>query len=146
MYRNILLATDGSECALRATDHAACLAKQTNAKLKLITVYPSVIPALGVVDVGLADQYIEAQEGCIKAEFSELIARTEAITLKYEILFDSVKSSGTASDEIIAYATKINTDLIVVGHRGLNTVQSFFLGSTSERIVHSAPCSVLVVR
>ena len=37
-------------------------------------------------------------------------------------------------------------DLIVVGTRGLGGAKRLVLGSVSTRLVHDAPCSVLVVR
>ena len=40
--------------------------------------------------------------------------------------------------------TRIETDLLVVGSRGLHGMRS--LGSVSERVAHEARCSVLVVR
>ena len=38
-----------------------------------------------------------------------------------------------------------NADLIVMGRRGLSSLQEVFLGSVSNYILHHAPCSVLVV-
>lgn len=53
---------------------------------------------------------------------------------------------GDAANEIIEYALSKKIDLIVVGSRGLNAIQGWWWGSVSRKLVHYAPCSVLVVR
>lgn len=47
-------------------------------------------------------------------------------------------------DSPVDALTRIDTDLLVVGSRGLQGLRS--LGSVSERVAHDARCSVLVVR
>ena len=52
---------------------------------------------------------------------------------------------GTIYEEVLAWATKLGIDLIVVGaHRP--SAADYLLGPNSARIVRHAKCSVLVVR
>ena len=53
--------------------------------------------------------------------------------------------AGDPADQILTYAAQAAADLIVVGHRGLNAVQRFLVGSVSTKIMTHAPCAVLVV-
>jgi nucleotide-binding universal stress UspA family protein len=53
---------------------------------------------------------------------------------------------GDPHPEIVKYAKKHKCDLIVMGHRGLNTFQRMFLGSVAKRVIEDAPCSVFVVK
>lgn len=53
---------------------------------------------------------------------------------------------GDAATEILEVARQQHSDLIVCGSRGLNSVSSWLLGSVSRKLVHYAPCSVLVVK
>jgi nucleotide-binding universal stress UspA family protein len=53
---------------------------------------------------------------------------------------------GDAFEEINRYIEEHPTELILVGSRGLSGVKSWLLGSLSRKLVHGAPCSVLVVR
>ena len=46
---------------------------------------------------------------------------------------------------VIVNAAK-DADLVIVGTRGLNTVQSLLVGSVSSKVVHRATSDVLVVR
>ena len=48
--------------------------------------------------------------------------------------------------EINLYIDDHPAELILVGSRGLSGVRSWLLGSLSRKLVHNAPCSVLVVR
>jgi nucleotide-binding universal stress UspA family protein len=51
---------------------------------------------------------------------------------------------GRAKHVILETAAREDASLIVIGSRGVRGVRA--LGSVSERVVHEAPCSVLVVR
>ena len=52
---------------------------------------------------------------------------------------------GSPADEIVKVAEEEGVDLIVLG-TGKNIVDKRLLGSVSEKVVHSAPCTILLVR
>lgn len=52
---------------------------------------------------------------------------------------------GTPSVEVIALAEKLNVDLIIIGAH-THTAFERLLGSTSNGVVHTAKCDVLIVR
>jgi len=56
---------------------------------------------------------------------------------------DFVDAPGEPAKQIATVARAAQSSLIVIGKRGLRGLGS--LGSVSERVVHRAPCSVLVV-
>ena len=51
---------------------------------------------------------------------------------------------GHVADQITNFAEEEHADLVVLGARGLNAVERFFLGSTSEKVSKYARCSVLI--
>jgi nucleotide-binding universal stress UspA family protein len=52
---------------------------------------------------------------------------------------------GDVVDEITKYATKISADLIVVGHKHLDSwAARWWRGSISKALIEHSPCSVLV--
>ncbi|SRR6266542_2917634 len=53
---------------------------------------------------------------------------------------------GRPDHEIVLLAGEIGADLIVLGTHGKTKLERFLLGSTAERVLHAAPCAVLVVR
>ena len=46
----------------------------------------------------------------------------------------------------MAQAESLPADLIVMGTRGLTGLKHVLLGSVAERVVRTAPCSVLTVK
>jgi nucleotide-binding universal stress UspA family protein len=61
-------------------------------------------------------------------------------------LAGTILRRGDAATEILTYAQENKIDLIVAGSRGLSGVSGWWLGSVSRKLVHYAPCSVLIVR
>lgn len=51
-----------------------------------------------------------------------------------------------AAPEILKLASQIDADLIIVGSHGLTGVERWLIGSTAERIVREAGCTVEVAR
>jgi nucleotide-binding universal stress UspA family protein len=63
--------------------------------------------------------------------------------------FDAVQAKmvrGRPAEAITRTAVRQESDLVVVGSRGLTEFRPFLLGSVSRRVVMHAPCSVLVVK
>lgn len=59
---------------------------------------------------------------------------------------EPVIARGDAATEIIDFAKQEAVDLLVAGSRGLSELRSILLGSVSRKLVHYAPCSVMIVR
>lgn len=57
-----------------------------------------------------------------------------------------VNLTGYPPDALVEYAGKVAADLIVVGSRGRGDLAALVLGSTSHRVLNTAPCDVLVVK
>lgn len=64
---------------------------------------------------------------------------------RYMINFNKLLLEGDPADEIVKTAEKEEVDLIVLG-TGKNRIDKRLLGSVSEKVIHSAPCTVLLVR
>ncbi|MHC6180099.1 universal stress protein [Clostridium sp. JNZ X4-2] len=47
---------------------------------------------------------------------------------------------------VVACADSVNSDLIIIGHRGRNKISKFLLGSVAVSVTISAHCQVLVIR
>ncbi len=55
-------------------------------------------------------------------------------------------AEGNAAEEILKAIAQLQIDLVVVGARDLGRWERWLMGSTSEKVLAHAPCSVLVVR
>ena len=124
MYDTILVATDGSEPATRATEHA----------LDLAATFDATLHAIYVVDTR---RYGASMAGGSAAAVSELETRgreiLEDITLRADTDVTTELREGRPHREVGAYAGAIDADLIVLGNRGLGS--SSEIGSNAERVV-----------
>lgn len=53
---------------------------------------------------------------------------------------------GYPPDAILDYADEHDPDLIVLGSRGRSELAAFLMGSTGHRVLHYAPCDVMIVK
>ena len=139
MFKNIVIANDGSNGGFKALALACDLAKQHRAALHMISVeeLPN-IPAT-------IDEVIE-----IKTEenhkFHDVLAQARAIAKKKAVKLDAEVVAGHAVASVIAYANARKADLLVVGFMGHSALYERIIGSTADRLVRLARCPVLVVK
>ena len=142
MYKKILLAYDGSDAGQKALLECRELAQWSNSELHLVAVMPSAMSFVGleggVYDVELEEREKRKYRGVLDDGLRRL---SEAgFTAHGEVV------TGEAIDEICKYARKIGADLIVVGHKHLDSwAARWWRGSISGALIEHAPCSVLVV-
>lgn len=142
--KRVLLVTDGSEYSDKTI---TCLCGKedcppfpfpTTAELSVMHVLPP-IPIHEAEDLAI---YSLEEEKIGK----ELLEKTTTTLKQAGIKAASALTRGDAATEIIQHARDHQTDLIIAGSRGLSEIQGWILGSVSRKLVHYAPCSVLVVR
>jgi nucleotide-binding universal stress UspA family protein len=137
-FTRILVAIDGGEQSIWATDAAAALAEKLGASLAFVHVIsrPLAYPTeLGFVDVGnIADLQARAQ-GLLR------LARDRV----GPIPSDQILREGIPAQEIAAAALHWNADLIVIGSHNRGRLARIVLGSTAEAVLHKAHCPVLVI-
>ena len=146
--RLVLVACDGSAHAFDAIRFLRSLPLGRDTTVRLLgVVTPLAVPAAAPEMLALPwpptdAAFIEEQKSAV----NEVLAKAEA-ELGSEI--GSVERSvvvGYPASEILTAAEAGGFDLLVVGARGLGTVGRLVLGSVSDRVVHHAPCTVLVVK
>lgn len=139
MYSKILVATDGSDNALRAAQTAAGLAKGWKAEVTVVCV--AYIPAMyqGSLGLDLMDTFVEDWRRALKA--TEKVFEREGVESKAELV-----TEGKPAEVICREAEDGGYDLVVLGNRGLDESRGRALGSVSDRVVHAVHCSVLVVK
>ena len=142
MYKCILLAYDGSDAGQKALLDCQDLAQWSGSRLQLIAVMPSAMSFVGL-EGGVYDIELEEREKKkYRAILDEGLRRLAdaGYTAQGELV------AGEAIDEITRYARKTEADLIVVGHKHLDSwTARWWRGSISGALIEHAPCSVLVV-
>jgi nucleotide-binding universal stress UspA family protein len=138
-YRHILAGFDGSPPATAALLQAIELARCCGAALSIAAVarVPEYAATIDEVNGALEDARRHLQAALDRAS---TLARERGIAAEVHML------AGHPADALIRFAEQRGVDLIVVGARGLSTVQRLLLGSVSAALVRHAPCSVLVAR
>lgn len=140
MFERILLAVDGSEHALHATRKAAELARLMKpVEFRIVVAYDPIPLYLGEPNMQLV---ITNRKG--EAEEILSAAVKEVGTVPCEIHTEILE--GDPASAILEVAKVRNSDVIVMGSRGLGRLAGLLLGSTSQKVVSHAPCPVLIVR
>lgn len=145
MYEHLLLATDGSDVASRAADHALGLAKAVGARVTALTVSPPwSAMAYGVVQ-GLDSH--EAYDKAAAAHAEAVLAEISIKATALGVLCDTIHTiEVNPYQAILATAEAIDCDLIVVGAHGRRGVERLLLGSETVKLLTHAKRPVLVWR
>ena len=126
-------AVDGSEGSVDTALVAAALAAATGAELRLVHVVPV-----------FRGHNTEWTLGPDEASPPELEPSVTAVS-SLGVTPIREMAMGRPERTLVAATEREETDLMVVGHRGIHGVRRV-LGSVSEHVAHHAPCSVMVVR
>ncbi|GGD84796.1 universal stress protein [Paenibacillus nasutitermitis] len=142
LYNKILVAYDGSAISEKALDSAIRMAKLNHySKLEVIHVFnvPTyfVGSAFYIPPASVQSDYFEYAE--------EVIAKVKEKIADFTNTHVEVRQ-GSIAKTIMDYANETDTDLIVIGSRGLSSVGEFVLGSVSHNVVQHAKQPVLVVK
>jgi nucleotide-binding universal stress UspA family protein len=122
-YRTIIVGTDGSATAQIAEAAATLLARAHDARLLIASVDRD--------DIGRAQGTVDAA------------------AVRARAMWGNVETYGASGDPAVALvevARERAADLIVVGNRGMTGRAAMLLGSVPDRVSHSAPCDLLIVR
>lgn len=135
-FRSIVVALDGSPHAWRAFELAASLTARTNAKLTLVYAWEPVSGVRG-------QPYLDDAVGERIAAGERLLTAARQLVPQLEV--ESEILEGPAAAAIVRVTETHQADLLVMGARGLGPFRSA-LGSVSQRVLHDAPCPVLITR
>lgn len=144
MFHNITIGIDGSEHGWRALEVACDLARRYEASLHVVHV-PEIPPSAMAIGIGAVDVPIDMN--AITARGQAIMSDAVSRARKHGVEPSSqIVKAGTASTEILHTADSTGSDLIVSGRRGMGSIASLVLGSTSQRIAHDATCACLTVK
>ncbi|MGA9187726.1 MAG: universal stress protein [Methanosarcina sp.] len=140
-YRNIVIATDGSENSKKAISYGIEIAKLSGATVHALYVVDTSSFSSIPMDAGWEAMYEILRKEGEKAIF-EVKERGEASGVAVrEVIWE-----GHPSTEIIDFAENNNADLIVMGTLGKTGLDRFLMGSVAEKVVRGSKVPVLVVR
>jgi nucleotide-binding universal stress UspA family protein len=148
----LLVAIDGSQASQKALEFALNLAKSIpNALVAIVTIleplqdyYPQLILPTGDWVSWQAHPNPELENALLEKGRS-LLKDAETACQESGITYTTSIEFG-APRELICKLAGDGVDILIIGSRGLGSMERLMLGSISDYVVHHAPCPVLVVR
>lgn len=146
MFSTIVVGTDGSadaERALRATADLA--ARGDGTEVHVVTAsHPLPAAELRAIAHELPAEYRPLLHGHVMTDSvmdgARNILEIAGIEAIYHVIDDD------PGDALIDLAEAVDADLVVVGSRGAGAADRLLHGSVSTKVIHRAPCAVLVMR
>ena len=153
MYRQVLVALDGSVLAERVLPHVEWLAEKSGATVMLLRATTSVeriiaessqfgqaaVPMTSGVD---ATELVNAE----RAEASEYLDEVAGRLRGRGITVETMTPEGSADQEILEAARRLPADLILMTTHGRSGLGRLVFGSVAEGVLRSSPCPVLLIR
>jgi nucleotide-binding universal stress UspA family protein len=139
MFHKILHANDGSDHAFHALTLALQMAKQDKADLHMVSVEE--IPYLPE-----AIEEVREETGVAARRFHTVVNRAREMAEENGVKLHTHVLAGHPVRDIVDLAHDLGADLLVVGASGHSELYGRLVGSRADRIVHLAPCPVLVVK
>ncbi len=146
MYRNILVAVDGSDAADDALRHALRLAAEQHARLHLVHVIDiGALPVAQDIDIGGADMpTLMRRQG--QALLDRALREVQLTDVQASSRLLEGEVFGKRVSELLADEARASAaDLVVVGSHGWRGFTRLFLGSVAEGVARLCPMPVLIV-
>ena len=129
----VVIPVDTTEVSKVAAEQGAYFAKLLNVEISIISVNDS-------------RQYMLSKilEEKIEQEKLTAIAEVKKITEEQGVPTTTKLAAGAPASEIVKFVK--DDDLIVMASKGRKGFNKFFLGSVSEEVLKTAPCTVMVIK
>lgn len=136
MFKTIVLAVDGSESSDRALTYAGDLAKQSGGRVVAVHIKELI--------AGRFAGPVHVDEDEIQTKIRRQVKDLSDAGVNIAVEMHSTMTGGPAP-VIAEAAARENADVIVTGTRGHTALAGVIVGSVAQRLLHVAPCPVLVV-
>jgi len=147
MYKNLLVATDGSKLSLKAVTHALGLAQAVGAKVTAFYAapdYPMPAYADGVVYEPVSrKEYSKLAAQDADKILNDVAAKAKAANVECKTTYSIAAAPWEA---IIDAAKKNKCDAIVMASHGRRGISAVLLGSETQKVLTHGKLPVIVVR
>ena len=134
-----MVAVDGSEASYHATKYGVSIAKKFNSNLTIVHVIVS--------DIEIFGPSLPTHIAALKEEAEQYLEdmKKEAVTENIQVQTQIIASASIVGG-LVDYASKEESDLIVLATKGKSSIKKLLLGSVASGMVTYAHCPVMVVR
>ncbi len=150
-YRKILVPLDGSELAERAVNPSLRIARAMSREAQQADESPAIhltllrvvsTPAMVSADPALFDELVR-----MGSDESQAYLRSVAAELEAEgVVVETRTVTGPPAEAIVHFAEDNKVDLIVISSHGRTGGNRWVYGSVAEKVLHHAPCAVIIIR
>lgn len=139
MYDRILLATDGSERAQLAADHAIGLSARFDGTLYVL----SAVETRTAYDSAIIERDVVQQN--LRESATETLDDVEQLADDAGVPTERLLVEGVPSECIVSAIDEHDIDLVILGERGHSSFKTVLLGSTTEAVLYNTDIPVTVV-
>jgi universal stress protein E len=144
-FKTVVVGVDFSDTALRAVDQAVRMAARDSATLYIVHAFTAPWSNTFLASRGATADLDAKYRDAMLARLEEFCKPFEHelayLKPRYQLI-----ETGNHGRGLAAFASQIGAELVVVGTRGKTNLRDIVLGSTAERILEEAPCSILAVK
>lgn len=141
MFSKIILAADGSDHSIRAAEKAIELANiSKNPEVELLHVVSGRTSKTDVLHHGDSDS--ATRKRLKKLEPIVNMFKAEDIPVTIEM----ITASNSVPESIIKHVNEAQPDILVLGSRGLGSVQTMVLGSVSHKVMKYVKSPIMMVK
>lgn len=140
----VLVAIDGSECAMRALTELLDTMDKSKLHVHLLNVREPVQMREVVINDKLSD--IRTIEMAREQAGLALLEPATAALKRAGVAFDAHARTGNPAEVIVDFAREYHCNMIAMGTRGMGTIKSLLLGSVASRVIHLAEVPLLLVK
>lgn len=137
MYKHIIVAVDGSDNSLRAMEDAIKIAS-AGSQIEVLYIASTEHIASKILEAGTLDEF--------NAESRKRVAREEEVLKVSGIPYKVIIEHGEPGKTIAKFVNDSKADLVVIGCRGLTSMQEMVFGSVSSYVMKNVNCSCLLVK
>jgi len=146
----ILIPLDGSIIAGRSLRSALEVARLLEAQVTLLRVVPSEEELAELNEAGLQAEEIAAPDRLIQTTRQDAQTYLQAAANEYDQpempALQTAITIGTPAEGILEYVEANEIDLIVMTTHGHTGLRRWEYGSVTEKVMHGARCSMLIIR
>ena len=142
MFSKLLVSIDGPENSFRALEQAIFLATKIQEAQITVLYIIEALPSLYIYSPKIMEKL------CVdyKSESLKIVERCKEMANKSGVNINTVLLEGDPASKIIGYSDREKFDLIIIGSRGMGKFKEMIIGSVSNKVLHHAKSSVMLVR
>jgi nucleotide-binding universal stress UspA family protein len=143
LLRTILVPLDGTDFGEAAVPLAAAIARAASGSIHLALAHRPVVPIVPMIEP--TPHPTNLDEDLRRRELAYLEGRVQALSGKGSPPATFGHLDGSAGEAVVAEASRIGADLIVMAAHGRGAIGRFWLGSITDYVIRHADVPVLVV-